>query len=91
MSRDDADMRTMGFRNEADVAQFTRSVTHITETEQRLTRTLRTTTEALTQVTAERDALRDALEDALEALENEGPVFWQEVQDKARAVLKGKS
>ena len=43
------------------------------------------------QMVSERDALRDALEDALEALENEGPVFWQEMQDKARAVLKGKS
>ena len=108
-------------------------ITHITETEQRLTHTLQVTTEALKQVTAERDALaesdkglrevvenlqagikhwrdewsdrcydnqglvnerdalRDALEDALEVMENEGPVFWQEVQDKSRAVLKSKS
>lgn len=67
------------------------SIVQYTETEQRLTNTLQMTTEALRAVTAERDALRDALEDTLEALENEGPVFWQEVQDKAREVLKGKS
>ena len=34
------------------------SITQITEQEQRLTNTLRQTTEALTLVTAERDALR---------------------------------
>ena len=34
------------------------SITQITEQEQRLTHTLRTTTEALLAVTAERDALR---------------------------------
>lgn len=34
------------------------SIVQYTETEQRLTNTLRTTTEALKQVTAERDALR---------------------------------
>ena len=44
------------------------SIVQITEQEQRLTNTLRQTTEALKQVTAERDAQRKVLEQALELL-----------------------
>ena len=48
------------------------SITQITEQEQRLTNTLRQTTEALTLVTAERDALRDAAQAGLDALDCDG-------------------